>query len=838
MLYLKMARINRTNILLLLSFFVFAAINARGQEITIDADRQPLNKVLIEIRKTSGVQLSFDDNLLSTYTITDHNTYKNAIEAIESILSEFPLKMEQKGIVVLITPESKPVVQYIYTGIIKDRRTGEPLPYSHVVANGNKTITDINGNFTFNTTEQSISLKASYLGYYITDTIITKPGSCVIGLEPSFIGLKMVTITDRLLEKASQIGQQAGIMRLNKMIGFHLPGNADNSIYNLMRLQPGILAAGESSNDLIIRGSYEGQSKVIFDGFTVFGVKNYNDNIGAVNPLISKDIEVLKSSYDAKYGGRVGGIVNITGINGNTKDFSLQTNINNFTINSLVEIPLFRQSALSLAFRHTYYNLYNPETYTISRNYGNSEIPVDIKIIPNYAFRDINAKYSTQTKTGNLFYFSLFGAGDKFGYKINEDLGTNKAFERSADEDNQQLGFSLYYGKNWKKGNRSSILFSFGSLATTWNDSYDIYNQITLDTISKQDYTTHNSINEATVKFENQIQAGQNHTLEFAAGVVANGSALNTDSTGTRITTIESSSLRLTSYIQDKISIGSHLLFTPGLRINYASSTNRFYAEPRLTGSFIANDEIRLNFGIGRYYQYISKTQMLDDSGRIRYFWITCDGNSIPVISSDHYTIGPNYAITGFQASVEFFYKKTDDISRYIRNTSNADEGIYLGDSHTLGLDIYVRKDFGQHSAWVSYTLSRTMEKFEYFARPLYRRAVNDQLHEVKSALLLNFKPWYFSANYVYGSGVALPLYLEAAGLTEQFYSRMDIAGTYSFQFKKINMEAGVSILNLLNTKNIKYSNFERIVYGQNESITLFTEAIPFTPTLNFKIQL
>ena len=130
------------------------------------------------------------------------------------------------------------------------------------------------------------------------------------------------------------------------------------------------------------------------------------------------------------------------------------------------------------------------------------------------------------------------------------------------------------------------------------------------------------------------------------------------------------------------------------------------------------------------------------------------------------------------------------------------------------------------------------MEKFEYFARPLYRRAVNDQLHEVKSALLLNFKPCYFSANYVYGSGVALPLYLEAAGLTEQFYSRMDIAGTYSFQFKKINMEAGVSILNLLNTKNIKYSNFERIVYGQNESITLFTEAIPFTPTLNFKIQL
>ena len=38
---------------------------------------------------------------------------------------------------------------------------------------------------------------------------------------------------------------------------------------------PGILAAGEQSNDLLIWGGYESHSQIKFDGFTVFGLKNF-----------------------------------------------------------------------------------------------------------------------------------------------------------------------------------------------------------------------------------------------------------------------------------------------------------------------------------------------------------------------------------------------------------------------------------------------------------------------------------------------------------------------------------------------------------------------------------
>ena len=60
---------------------------------------------------------------------------------------------------------------------------------------------------------------------------------------------------------------------------------------------PGILASGESTNDLVIWGSYAGHSQVLFDGFTIFGLKNFNDNISSFNPLMAKDIEVMKGGF-------------------------------------------------------------------------------------------------------------------------------------------------------------------------------------------------------------------------------------------------------------------------------------------------------------------------------------------------------------------------------------------------------------------------------------------------------------------------------------------------------------------------------------------------------------
>jgi hypothetical protein len=108
----------------------------------------------------------------------------------------------------------------------------------------------------------------------------------------------------------------------------------------------------------------------------------------------------------------------------------------------------------------------------------------------------------------------------------------------------------------------------------------------------------------------------------------------------------------------------------------------------------------------------------------------------------------------------------------------------------------------------------------------------------VKAALMLNFDPFYFSTNYVYGSGFPVAPYPYNQDGEDLDYSRWDVSFVWKFLDRKVVGEVGLSILNVLNTQNIKYTNFERIPGVQNNSINIYAEAIPFTPTLFLKISM
>jgi hypothetical protein len=49
-------------------------------------------------------------------------------------------------------------------------------------------------------------------------------------------------------------------------------------------------------------------------------------------------------------------------------------------------------------------------------------------------------------------------------------------------------------------------------------------------------------------------------------------------------------------------------------------------------------------------------------------------------------------------------------------------------------------------------------------------------------------------------------------------------------------MDAGVSVLNIFNNENIRYSNYTRIPTAESTVISLYAEAVPFTPTVFLKI--
>lgn len=824
-------------IFILLSFFFSSA-----QEVRIEAAQIPLNEVLISIIDSDEVNISFDDKSLSRFLITQNLEYPTIEKALEGLLNGIPYNYELIDGVWVIYPEaSEPKKKKItVTGRVFDSYSEEPLPYSHVIVNGWPSISNLDGYFSvvLNKPDSTTNIKVSHLGYYILDTIVALSETYDFPLIPSSIGLSEIVIKDKVVEKSTQIGDKPGLIKLNHKIAHFLPGYGDNSVFNLIRLMPGILASGEQTSELIIWGGYAGHSKVMFDGFTVFGLKNFNDNISSFNPLMAKDIEIHKGGYDASFGGRVGGIIDVIGKNGNINSTSFSFSVNNMTASGIIEIPIAKKGSLILAFRHTYYDLYNPSDMSglFKKNTDTDTTnDVDITVTPKYLFRDLNIKYSTKFNNDDLFYVSLHGGTDKFSYIIDEVVNKREVDKNTKEEDGQ-LGGTIYFSHNWKQGYTSDFQINFSSLNSFYSDDYKIKFPANNNTVYLTDFRSNNRLGESTIKNSNNFALNQTHTIEGGFELTHNSVTLNEYSFDALIGQLSSTASRSSVFVQDNISLTKSFRIVVGARLSYALNLKRTFIEPRISSLINLGDNWKINAAWGIYNQFISLSSIVDELGNYRYLWVLSNNQEIPVLNATHYVLGTSYHTNNFTFSVEGYYKNTSGLTRYFIRVNENIQDIYYGKAESYGVDLLIKKDILKHSAWIAYSIGRTMEHFNYFKKEDLRRAPQDQLHELKLAAMMNFDPIFFSANYVFGSG--FPYSNNSLQSSNDIYSRLDASFIYKFLNRKVKGEAGISILNVLNTKNIKYSSFEKIPGSQTNSINIFTEAIPFTPTLYLKISM
>ncbi len=511
----------------ILVFLIFFSLSAQKVHLVISG--KPLNQLLIEMREKYNLQFSFDDKLLSQYKVEVNKKFTTPTKALEYLLRQFSLTYQkQEGVYVIYpalavalnrerTSSSNKKSEYKITGLVSDKTNGESLPYASILINGYGTACDETGHFTYLTRQDStFGLRISHLGYYQKDTVVSPGSKYVFRLEPASYRINEIVVS-RKVEKSLHTTELPGVIRANNQIANNLPGNGNASVFNFLRLMPGFLAAGEKSQDLVIWGCYEGQSQLSVDGYTLFGMKNFNDNISSVNPYMVKDIKMLKGGYGAQYGGRIGGMVDITGIDGNIYKPELKVNLNNLTVNALASTPVGKRSSLTAAFRQTFYNLYDMEKLNPFRksdrtriennqntdNSSNAPVQSDknisnqplpdyaqniqsaglnksvqpggqeiqnqssaIYLYPDYVFRDANLKFSGKSLQGDSYYISLYGGMDRFNYSLEDSLNSSP-FTIKANQKSIQWGASSVYNKLWTNGTLTAFKIAYSSLKTT-----------------------------------------------------------------------------------------------------------------------------------------------------------------------------------------------------------------------------------------------------------------------------------------------------------------------------------------------------------------------------------
>ncbi len=877
-------------------FTLFFSLSLSARKIHLAATAKPLNQVLIEMRDKYSLKFSFDDKLLSQYKVEINRKFSSPSKALDYLLRQFALSYQMQAGVYVIYPSMAvasdktsvyPKNECRISGTVCDRTSGESLPYASILINGYGMACDETGRFNFvSRSDTTFSLRISHLGYYVQDTVVVNPGTKYnFRLEPATYKIKEVVVS-RKVEKNLRTTELPGVLRANNLIANNLPGSGNASVFNFLRLMPGFLAAGEQSQDLVIWGCYEGQSQLSVDGYTLFGLKNFNDNISSVNPYMVKDIKLLKGGYGAQYGGRIGGMVDVTGIDGNIYKPELKVNLNNLTVNALASTPIGKQSSLTAAFRQTFYNLYNMEKLnpfrrddhttrienqnaantsnvpTQPNNNSNQPFPNNVRsalssglskasqpqtptelqsqssaiyLYPDYDFRDANLKYSGKSSQGDSYFISLYGGMDRFNYSLDDSLA-NSPFTMQANQKNMQWGASSAYNKLWGNGNRSAFNIAYSSLKTTAVNNNALASPSPVTTQSDRA----NRIQEVKALVDNYSTINSIHFLTWGGGLVSNAYRFTEKYSSQTASDLKNDVQLLQAYASDQINLSRAFTFNPGLRLDYSFLEHKAYWQPRLSARMELGETFKMAVSWGKYNQFVSKNYIVDSNrGTYNSAWTVCDGDKIPVSSSTHWVSGIYYNKKGFSASLEGYYKTLDGLSRVSRSQGRNGQSVSTydnsGTGRSAGLDFLVKQQYRRHYAWVSYSLSKTEELFSSFTN--YRPAPQDQRHEFKSALILDFTRLVFSTNYVYGSG--FPVYernMTVISSNRQSYNRWDASLSYRFSPRHFNMQTGISVLNILDSDNLKLSELVQNPSDVNNVLTIYSRSIPFTPMLFLEI--
>lgn len=795
----------------------------RAQKVHLVFDEMPLNQVFIELRDSFDIQFSFNDELLSSCIVTTDREFQSLELAIAALAENCGLVCRKRGNVYLVlkNKEKRYSSNFILQGSVVDRLTKFPLPFSAVQIDRSGVVSDGNGNFTFVSSDSILTIQVSHVGYYRADTVLNCSGNQQIELSPQSVGLSEVVVSaDKETAKAlSPVIENPGMVKLNRQMASFLPGSSDNTINNLLRLQPGILAAGEQTNEFTIWGSYKGQSHVIFDGITLFNFTSVNDNVGAVNPLMISDIEVIKAGYNVHVGDRAGGVVHITSTDARKDRVHGEVRISDQSTAARLSIPFSKKISVQAAGRLVF-----------PQNLG-SLIHEGLKgTTGKRIFADGNFKVSGSFGDQDNFQISVIG-GREQDFQNGTDLTGSAGSRASREMDNYQVGVSGAYSMRWKRAGNSRALISYSTFSTSRSTLFEEVGSGP-DSLKTGLEFAKNGISEIKAQLEHQFPSTKVQTASVSVGFIQNRSAIAFDSTTVSLPATTKDVSRPFVYIKDDIRIGRMITLQPGVRLDVRLENPRVFIQPRFGLLLKPDDHWRVKLAWGLYNQFISENTLIGPFGNELYFWQVADGTANFVQSSMHNMAGVSFSKWGFNAAVEGYFKTLNGLVRWTYDPNNELPFFHAnGNGRSYGFDVTLKKKIWKLDLSVAYSWSKTQDAFNSIDGGNFQRAPHDQRQEAKASAIIDLHPFFVSLSYVHGSG--FPIQMEDGTFKDRPYNRFDVALLFQKKLRHAMLETGISVLNVTNYKNVRYNSFTSFP----DASRIYRSGMRITPLVFFNVR-
>ncbi|MCF7902704.1 MAG: TonB-dependent receptor [Candidatus Marinimicrobia bacterium] len=712
-------------------------------------------------------------------------------------------------------------------GFIRDDASGEPVPYANVILKGTQqgAVSNTEGYYVISSVPVGQdTLLVSIIGYELKPTPVQVALDDNVRLDvrltEEVLAGEAVTVTAERQKFRELV--TTSTMTLQQRDIEVAPSFVEADVFRAIQMLPGVQAINDFSSALYVRGSTPDQNLIMLDGITVYNPSHLGGVFSTFNTDAIKEADFRAGGFEARYGGRMGSILNIVNREGNTEEFAGKANISFLSSKLLLEGPLPGNSENSaikgswmLAGRRTYIDAIVNGLWQLYRlrnrnavNPDGSPVVLPAQVFPYY-FYDFQGKLNLDIGSKHRLTWSSFYGDDVFYLS---DSYENEYRDFSSNPADPSAGYrSVYqdsYRFDWQWGNFTNSLtwrwiLSPKIVAKTFLASSRYRFQIDTDLSDERwEYevsdTSHykstfgmdifDRVSDRTLETELTWFAAPNHTvtggwqfktMAFNLGMDFTVGETEEDTFYTRRDTLLWMLERPREqalFIQDKWEITNLLSAQVGLRLSqYSLHPGKFYPEPRLGLKYFLLDNLSLKAAWGVYNQFLGVANPPEANFHFIDIWLAIP-EDYPASRSLHYILGAEYLTAGdILLRSEVYYKSFDhlltlkpptnfQVGQDVQNMNPFNE-FYDTQARAYGMEWLVKKTTGKVRGWIGYTLAVTQRKNEVndWYHPKY-----DRTHTLNMVADWQWnEEWHASTAVTYSSGNP---YTPILARTEDYY--------------------------------------------------------------------
>jgi hypothetical protein len=817
--------------------------------------KTPLKDILIAISNQHEVGFSYIDEDISVFKLIPPNSKL-------SLKQKLTYLRKNTSLIITILDEKHIAISSKKTlyGYVFDKETNKPLG-NVILKSPNEAIPIVsqeNGYFEFSKSIPS-DIVISCSGYAtrtITVKNILQENFTNIYLNPIIETLSEVVVSNYLTTGVSK--KLSGLYEVKpKKFGI-LPGLIEPDILQTIQQIPGINSPDETISNISVRGGTHDQNLFLWNGIRMFQTGHFFGLISAFNPSLAHTIKIYKNGSSAFYGESISSVIDIsthlkeiensnTNIAGNLISTDFYSKIKTSSTSS-IEIS-GRRSFTDLISSPTYKKYYNRVFQnTIVTNLNSNDI-VNYKSSEDFYFYDFTSQFQKKIGNKNELIIDLIGINNQLNFTQNS-IASQTPISKNSNLSQRNFGGSLHWKTNWNENNSTQFNF-YGTTYKLNSTNQSIESNQVLD--------QQNAVFDMGFRVENKHKL--NSVFSFSNGYQYNKIVVsNIDQTNFP------SFYRKSTEVQENHAFILETQYTPfnnatflksGIRINYLEKFNKFIVEPRI--QFNHKLSSTLNLEILAELKSQTSSQIIDLQqdflGLEKKRWALTNDGTIPIQKSHQLSLGFTYKNKKWLITLDNFYKKVTGITSNNQGFQNQLEFTNIYGEYTIyGTEFLIQKNFNHFYTWLSYNFSDNKYSFKEYQPNVFPNNL-DIAHTVSWAGSYEWKNLKIALGSKWHSGkpTTTPLnnnlvsdYPNSPKITYNNpnsgrlndYFQINFSASQNWDLNsKTKLQIGVSILNILNKKNI-LNRYYRVNTTNNSVESIDTYSLERTPNLSIKLSI